>query len=151
MESGSNRDFETMVIAIGTLKRGFALHERGLAGARYLGPHRTVEPYPMMIAGPWFAPMVLDRPGEGLRLLGELYAIDETILVRLDALESVGQPGNFRRRVTVESLETGAVRPAYCFMKAAELAHPVHSGWIADYQDRRFIPPERRGRDRHYR
>lgn len=60
------------VFVFGTLKKGFPLHERGMHGARYLGAYRTVQRFPMLIAGPWFAPMMLDAPGLGLHVSGEL-------------------------------------------------------------------------------
>jgi gamma-glutamylaminecyclotransferase len=86
------------VFALGTLKAGFPLQE-ALRGARFLGRYRTVERFPMFVAGPWYAPMMLDEPGTGLQVSGELYEIDDDVLAPLDALESVGQPGNFRRIV----------------------------------------------------
>ena len=88
------------VFALGTLKRGFPLHH-GLAGARFLGEYRTVERFPMLIAGPWYAPMIFNEPGVGHSVLGELYQIDEGHLARLDEMESVGQPGNFRIPIVV--------------------------------------------------
>ncbi|WP_292120528.1 hypothetical protein [Mesorhizobium sp.] len=35
------------------LKRGFTLHEKGLAPATFLGGFPTVQPFPMVIAGPF--------------------------------------------------------------------------------------------------
>lgn len=35
----------------GTLKQGFPLHEQGMRDAKYLGAYRTVERYPMFVAG----------------------------------------------------------------------------------------------------
>src|SRR4051812_50128090 len=83
------------VFAVGTLKRGFPLHD-GLAGAQFCGEYRTADRFPMLIAGPWYAPMILNEPGVGHQLLGELYEVDEVCLARLDRMESVGKPGNFR-------------------------------------------------------
>jgi gamma-glutamylaminecyclotransferase len=48
----------------GTLKRGFALHAAGLTGQRLVGIYRTVVGYPMMVAGLWFTPMMLNEPAE---------------------------------------------------------------------------------------
>jgi gamma-glutamylaminecyclotransferase len=133
-----------VVLAVGTLKKRFALHDRGLGSAKYLGTYRTVERFPLVVAGPWFAPMMLDQPGLGLQIRGELYEIDASGLAKLDVLESVGQPGNFRRMVQVEPLTSQSVCWAYCFTKAPELAQPIHTGYLEDYQDRRFVPPENR-------
>ena len=132
------------VLAVGTLKRGFALHEQGLHDADHLGPYRTREALPMLIAGPWYAPMIFDQPGTGLQITGELYRVSRAALARLDMLESVGRPGNFRIVVEVEPIAAGGAGTAIVFVKSPELASPVHSGYLADYQDRRFIPPGER-------
>jgi gamma-glutamylaminecyclotransferase len=131
------------ILAVGTLKRGFPLHEEGLSNARYLGEYRTRQRFPMIIAGPWSAPMVFDQPGTGLHIKGELYEISQASLARLDALESVGQPGNERPVVEVEPLGPGHACHAIVFVKSPELASPIHSGYLEDYQDHRFIPPRR--------
>jgi gamma-glutamylaminecyclotransferase len=132
------------IIAVGTLKRGFPLHNEGLSDGTYLGQYRTRERLPMVVAGPWYAPMVLDQPGNGLQIRGELYEISEASLSRLDDLESVGQPGNTRTVVEVEPIGSGHACRAILYVKSPELASPIHSGCLEDYQDRRFIPPNMR-------
>jgi gamma-glutamylaminecyclotransferase len=134
----------TPLFVFGTLKRGFPLHAQGLRQARLLGLCRTVAPYPMFVAGPWFAPMLLNQPGIGRQVKGELYEVEAARLAMLDALESVGQPGNLRVIVAVEPLEGGAARSAWVYMKTSALASPVHTTYLEDYQDRRFIPFEQR-------
>jgi gamma-glutamylaminecyclotransferase len=134
----------TPLFVFGTLKRGFPLHDRGLRQAQLLGLYRTVAPYPMLVAGPWFAPMLLNQPGTGRQVKGELYEIETARLALLDALESIGQPGNLRVIVAVEPLAGGAARSAWVYMKISALASPVHTAYLEDYQDRRFIPFEQR-------
>src|SRR5215213_1274246 len=123
------------VFAFGTLKRGFPLHDCGLRHARFLGAYRTRQRYPMMVAGPWFAPMMLDRPGIGFQVTGELYEVSAAELAVLDALESIGKPGNFRILVEVESLAGTDTTTAFTYVKYAEQATPVHTGYLDDYQD----------------
>jgi gamma-glutamylaminecyclotransferase len=120
-----------LVFVFGTLKKGFPLHQKGLVGARFLGLYRTREGYPMLIAGPWFAPMMFDEPGAGLRVEGELYEVDDSTIAVLDQLESIGKPGNFRVEIETEPTESGAPCSALVYMKARELATPVHSGYLA--------------------
>lgn len=129
------------VFAFGTLKRGFALHAAGLRGATFIGPYRTASPYPMVVAGPWFAPMMFDQPGVGLQVLGELYEVGETALAKLDEIESVGSPGNVRVLILVEPVGDGPPAVAFTYMKSIELAEPVHTPYLASYGDDRFIPP----------
>ena len=97
----------------------------------------------MVVAGPWYAPMIMHEPGRGRRLKGELYLIEETRLKLLDETESVGQPGNFRFAIAVEDA-SHVIVSAYAYFKARDLAAPVHTGCLDDYQDRRFVPPESR-------
>ena len=131
------------LFAIGTLKRSFALNG-ALEGGRYLGRYRSVQPFPLLIAGPWYAPMLLNQRGHGRHIFGELYQIDDAMLAHIDQLESIGKPGNLRINTRVASLAVGAPCAALAYAKSPELATPVHSGYLDDYQDRRFIPPWRR-------
>ncbi|CCV05676.1 conserved hypothetical protein [Mesorhizobium metallidurans STM 2683] len=128
------------LFVFGTLKRGFALHEKGLIGATYLGRYRTGQPYPMVIAGQWYAPMMINRPGDGMRVWGELYEVEADRFAILDALESVGNPGNFRIAIDVVPDAGGSSIRAIVYMKAAELAVPLHSQPLAEFLDRRFVP-----------
>lgn len=129
------------VFIYGTLKRGFPLFEQGLRGARYLGDVETVECYPMYIAATFYGPMMLDRPGEGMRVQGELFEIEEDRLPILDELEDVGHKGSFRSMVEVAAVGGGLPILAVAFMKTEDWLDPLHSDCLADYQDRRFIPP----------
>jgi len=132
------------LFVFGTLKRGFPLHY-GISGARFFGEYRTVERFPMVIAGPWFAPMMLHELGSGHQVVGELYEIDETGLTRIDQMESIGQTGNLRILIDVAPIRGGMASRAFAYMKSRALADPVHSDYLTSYQDRRLIPPERRG------
>lgn len=129
-----------LVFVYGTLKRGFPLFEKGPADATYLGDCRTVEPYPLYIAQEFYGPVMLDRPGEGLHVYGELFDVPDDGLPLLDQLESVGSPGSFRSTVLVEPVSGGIRQQTIGYMKDESWLKPVHSGEIADYQDRRFIP-----------
>lgn len=84
----------------------------------------------------------LNEPGHGFRVFGELYEIDGSRLQLIDGLESVGVPGNFRAPAWITPSDGGAACRALIYMKDRALAHPIHSGCLADYQDRRFVPPE---------
>ena len=62
---------------------------------------------------PWFAPMMFDLRKSGVRVEAELYAVDNRQLARLDELEFVGTPGNFRRQVEVETISPRRVDPRF--------------------------------------
>ena len=96
----------------------------------------------MVVAGRRYAPMMIDQPGTGRQVIGELYEVDDLMLRRIDALESVGRAGQFRAVLLLERLGGGTATPAFAYMKSPRLARPRHSGYLAAYhRDRRFIPP----------
>jgi gamma-glutamylaminecyclotransferase len=132
------------VFVFGTLKEGFPLHRQGLDDTPKRLDCRTVERFPMFIAGPWYAPMMMNEPGSGRQVRGELYEVDDTRLALLDGLESVGKPGNFRVVIEVEALDGSARWPAYAYVKSRVFANPIHSDLVEVYDDDRFVPLDRR-------
>jgi gamma-glutamylaminecyclotransferase len=135
----------TDVFVFGTLKKGRQLHKCGLEGALLLGAFRTLQAFPLAIAGPWFAPMMFNEPGRGRNVLGEVYRIDEARLQQLDQLESIGTSGNFRISIEVEQVPRGPRLWAFAYMKSRTLAEGIyHSGLLETYADDRFIAPWRR-------
>lgn len=125
----------------GTLKSGFPLHTVGLTGQQFVGAYRTVISYPMVVAGPWFTPMMLNEPGLGLRVFGELYEVENIRMATLDKIEGTGERGSYRASIDVEPTGCGAHYLANVYFKARELASPIYTTYLEDYQDRRFIPP----------
>ena len=89
---------------------------------------------------------MMAEPGEGRRVTGEVYEVEEQRLKLIDRLESLGQPGNFRMAVHLESIGAGDRCQALTYMKSRSLAVPVHTGFLDDYRhDPRFVPPKLRG------
>lgn len=113
----------------------------------FLGLYRTVERLPLVIAGRWFAPMLLDEPGQGCRIKGELLEVDADRLRQPDALDSVGSPGNLRKLLEIQPITTGPIRTAFAFQKDRSLATPQHADCMISYTDGRFIAPEDRPAD----
>jgi len=133
------------VFVFGTLKRGFANHDEGMRGERLLGEYRTVERYPMVVAGRWFSPVMMPEPGVGERVCGELYEVGDAKLAELDRIESTHLPDGYRRHtIAVECRRTGAVFEAQAYMKERRLVTPVHSGYLDDYRDDRYVHRSRR-------
>lgn len=132
------------VFIYGTLKRGFPLFDKGMAGTSYLGDYQTVARYPLYIAQDFFGPVMLNQPDTGLQVRGELFDVPEDQLPILDELESVGTPGSFRATLEVEPVGGGERHLAICYFKDESWLHPLHSDHLPDYQDRRFVPPWQR-------
>ena len=85
----------TLLFVYGSLKEGFPNfpHNRG---TRVPGLYRTVQPHPFYLAD-GALPCLLDEPGSGLQVLGQLFEVGEAELRALDHLERVGEPGGYRR------------------------------------------------------
>jgi gamma-glutamylaminecyclotransferase len=128
------------VLVYGTLKRGFPNHDGELLARFYVGLARTVEAYPLCVAGRWYSPVMFPEPGIGERVTGELYAVDRDTLDHLDRLERVGEAAGYRRRRIAVECDHADIGEAWCYMKDRALATPLHSGYLADYQDRRYVP-----------
>ncbi len=69
----------------GTLKKGLCNHSF-LQNARYLGEAVTKDSYPLIAPKKWY-PYLIDEPGRGKRVKGELYLVDLPTLKRIDRLE----------------------------------------------------------------
>lgn len=84
-----------LLFTYGTLKRGFPNHDiMEKAGGVCLGIYETEDPYPLVFKE---FPYILDRPGEGFRVVGELFAIgDDAGWKILDDLED--HPNEYERR-----------------------------------------------------
>lgn len=71
-----------LVFVYGTLRQGEANHGF-LRGAKYLGMHRTERRYTMHDLGAY--PAIVE--GGATAVIGEVYAVDNKMLARLDRLE----------------------------------------------------------------
>ena len=133
------------VFVFGTLKRRRSLHQCVLHGACRLGKYRTRQAFPLVIAGPWFAPMMFNEPGHGRNVLGEVYRIDAARLETIHRLESIGRPGNFRNAIEVVPLTVGLTLKAFAYMKSREMTFGIyHSHFLETYDDDRFVVPWQR-------
>lgn len=74
--------------------------------ASYIGAYTTRERYPL-VTGPYKVPFLLNYPGRGERVCGEVYAVSTQGLTRLDELEGVSKGHYERREVTIVSSDDG--------------------------------------------
>ncbi|CAM5077324.1 unnamed protein product [Eretmochelys imbricata] len=87
------------VFVYGTLKKGQPNYQHMLNGthgiAKFQGRGRTVEKYPLVIAGKYNIPFLLNIPGTGHHVTGEIYSVDDQMLQFLDEFE--GCPDMYQR------------------------------------------------------
>jgi gamma-glutamylaminecyclotransferase len=107
----------------GTLKRGKPLHFY-LQRAQFLGVGVTADRYPLILAEEGWYPYLLDLPGKGYRVTGELYSIDYPTLKVIDRVEEY--PDYYiRKKIPVEVVEPAPNSPlkrgekieALCYFK----------------------------------
>jgi len=115
-----------LLFVYGTLKRGLGNHHVLVgAGAEFISEVRTVDPLPLVIDG---LPYLVDRPGEGHQVQGELYRVvrDEG-WESLDRLE--GHPSFYCRRVIATVDENGERFEAWAYF----VVRDVHGAAVERY------------------
>jgi gamma-glutamylaminecyclotransferase len=125
------------VFVYGTLKEGFA--NFGInAGRRVAGEFRTAERYPLHIVTEYNIPWLVNRPGVGERVIGQLFEVDDHALRDMDRLEQIDEPGWYTRaEIRVHPLgdERGAGIRAFVYFGAAERLETdlVHAGPLVTF------------------
>lgn len=66
--------------------------------------------YPLVVGGRWFTPYLIDEPGSGHCVSGELFRVTDPHLAQLDAFESVHLPNGYVRKQLAIALQGGSDR-----------------------------------------
>ena len=90
-----------LVFVYGTLKRGL-YNSKVIRGANYIGAAKT-KPCLPLITDEYYVPFLLQAPGMGSQVSGELYAVDNEMLAKLDELEGVPKYYT-REQIEIEDL-----------------------------------------------
>lgn len=94
-----------LVFVFGTLKEGFPNFATN-KGVRAAGGFRTIERHPLYLVGERFSPWLVDATGEGEKVVGQVFEVDESTLAAMDILERITEPDGYRRvEMKVEALE----------------------------------------------
>jgi len=125
---------KTLVFVFGTLKAGFPNFIVN-QGQRVGGVYRTVQPHPLYLVGERRVPWMIDLPGSGQRVAGELYEVDAAALAAMDALEGVGRADGYHRKALQVQGGDAAVVMAQVYMKHTEQVtqSDVRDGPLAEY------------------
>ena len=126
------------VFVFGTLKQGFPNHQRN-RGRRLEGRYRSLEAYPLLLVGERHSPWLVDVPGEGRPVYGEVYELEDAELAEMDLLERIDQPDGYRRKalLVIDEISKQELR-VQAYLKPVEqyLALPaseIHSGPLSEY------------------
>lgn len=97
-----------LVFVYGTLKQGFPNHRLN-AGRRRAGIYRTRQRFPLYVvrlANEERAPWLVDLPGEGCHVAGQVFELDAAALQALDAFEETHLPSGYvRAEIEVEAVD----------------------------------------------
>jgi gamma-glutamylaminecyclotransferase len=135
--SAMNRGVMTShVFVFGTLKEGFPNFHVN-RGRRVPGEYVTSRAYPVYLVGERRSPWMLDQPGAGLNVRGQVFEVDDEALAQMDVLERVGEADGYRRmRIEVAASPAAGALDAFVYMKdPAEFGAQAASaiGPLAEY------------------
>ena len=103
-----------LIFVYGTLKEGFPNHFRN-PGQRVTGSFRTRQRFPLYVVrlpSENRAPWLVNSPGEGHQVAGQVFEVDGATLAQMDAFEEVHLPtGYVRADVELEPVDGGTTVP----------------------------------------
>ena len=110
-----------LVFVYGTLKEGFPNFHRN-PGQRVPGTYRTRQPFPFYVVQLPIedrAPWLLNSPGQGVQVCGQVFEVDAATLQAMDVFEEVGMPtGYVRVELELEPAgHDGPLLQAHAYMK----------------------------------
>ena len=126
---------ESLVFVFGTLKEGFPNFSTN-RGVRVPGSFRTVVPYPLYLVGERHSPWLLDEPGAGHCVVGELYRVDPAVLAAMDKLERVFESDGYRRKPLEIGGSERELLSAYAYLKQPHhlSASDIRLGPLREYE-----------------
>ncbi len=127
----------TRVFVFGTLKQGFPNFATN-RGRRIGGDFRTAQRYPLYLVGERHSPWLVDMPGEGKAVTGQVFEVDAEVLADMDRLERIDQPDGYRRVwLEVQAADDPAAAPCqvWAYLKPAGqlAAAQIMAGPLAEY------------------
>ncbi|MBL4756462.1 MAG: gamma-glutamylcyclotransferase [Rhizobiales bacterium] len=130
----------------GTLKRGFHNFDSERAGNVREGKFHTMERFPLHITGKWRSPVLINEPGQGHKVAGEIHDVTIEQLIWLDEFESTHLSSGYDRIKIYISGEDGALFKADAYVKPRARIDIIHGEPLEIYpQDADYILPSERG------
>ena len=74
------------VFVYGTLKRGYPNHHAIAEHVLFVGRFRTAKAFPLVVGGRWFSRYLINEPGLGHEVVGEVFEVDALGLALIDQL-----------------------------------------------------------------
>ncbi|MCB8748978.1 gamma-glutamylcyclotransferase [Rhodoferax sp. U2-2l] len=112
-----------LVFVFGTLKEEFPNFGEN-SGTRVPGTYETVNQYPLYLVGERHSPWMVNAPGSGEHVIGQVFCVDSNSLARMDILERVSEPDGYERILI--KVRTRCGNPSDEDDVYAYLKHPRH-------------------------
>ena len=130
----------------GTLKRGFPNFTPFMDNAHYVEDARTMQAFPLVIGGKWFSPCLIDEPGSGHRVIGELFDVNDVDLEKLDQLEAIDLSNGYRRiNIAVCKSKEDTTQEVWTYVKPRAVIEGIHGDPFEEYKlNPRYIPLSKR-------
>lgn len=105
------------VFVFGTLKQGFPNFHLN-HGQRLPGHFSTVQAYPLYLIGDRYSPWLINDPGHGEIVTGEIYLVSDQELETMDKLERTEKKFGYQRlSIQVKNTETSEVLNVFSYLK----------------------------------
>jgi gamma-glutamylaminecyclotransferase len=143
-----------LVFVFGTLKEGFP-NFRVNKGIRVPGEFVTAQQLPLYLVGERRSPWLINTPGQGHQVVGQVFRVGSAALEEMDALERVNEPDGYKR-LLIDVVAQGnsssiGSSPVFAYLKQPEQFSPsiARRGPLAEYtlehaalyQGRALTPP----------
>lgn len=114
--------------------------------ALFQGHFHTQGAFPLVIGGKWCSPCLIDEPGVGYQVSGEVFTVTDEELIALDQLESTHRPDGYRRIIIgVKSLKDNTTLEVWTYVKERAVIEGIHSEPLENYAlDPHYIIPSNR-------
>ncbi len=130
----------------GTLKRGFHNFEATQSGVVRPGSFHTVERYPLHLTGPWGSPVLINEPGRGRHVIGEIHDVTVEQLLWFDEFEGCHLSHGYDRVKIQVSNGTDAPVDVDVYMKPRARIETIRGEPLEVYpRDADYILPSERG------
>jgi len=123
------------IFVYGTLREGYPNHHHNV-GARRSGIFRTVEKFPLVLNGQRNSPCLIDTPGKGFRVRGEVYRVGDEGLALMDKLERVKAADGYQRQqilITSDVQSAAGEVSVFVYLKKAASVHDIRHGPLPEY------------------
>lgn len=135
-----------LVFVYGTLKRGFPNYDKWMKPFKYIADGITQEKFQLIVGGPYYSPILLNELGEGHKICGEIFEVDDAGLKILDVLESIGKSNGYKRIATnAQYSNSPDILNVWIYVKNRTAVDQIHSELTNEYKlDERYIPVSQR-------